>query len=170
MPFASSRCNSALSGIAAGGAIVADSDPEQEYLETLDKARGLIDQLAPPAGGSTVGTPVCIAPEIYLDPSRVSVGADVYALGVTMYRLITGRYPFVEKDLAHRGAAWVNGGLYAFSPRMWRRLPGGSSSLERDVLPAVVDEGRLRGVALEGSFFDIGTPEEWERAERALGR
>jgi para-aminobenzoate synthetase component I len=30
----------------AGGGIVADSDPEQEYQETLDKARGLIDALA----------------------------------------------------------------------------------------------------------------------------
>jgi anthranilate/para-aminobenzoate synthase component I len=29
----------------AGGGIVADSDPEQEYRETLDKARGLIDAL-----------------------------------------------------------------------------------------------------------------------------
>ena len=32
----------------AGGGIVADSDPEQEYRETLDKARGLIDALAAP--------------------------------------------------------------------------------------------------------------------------
>jgi para-aminobenzoate synthetase component 1 len=32
----------------AGGGIVADSDPEQEYRETLDKARGLIDAIAPP--------------------------------------------------------------------------------------------------------------------------
>ena len=31
----------------AGGGIVADSDPEQEYRETLDKARGLIAALAP---------------------------------------------------------------------------------------------------------------------------
>jgi para-aminobenzoate synthetase component 1 len=29
----------------AGGGIVADSDPEQEYLETLDKARGIIDAI-----------------------------------------------------------------------------------------------------------------------------
>jgi para-aminobenzoate synthetase component 1 len=32
----------------AGGGIVADSKPEQEYRETLDKARGLIDALAAP--------------------------------------------------------------------------------------------------------------------------
>jgi anthranilate/para-aminobenzoate synthase component I len=30
----------------AGGGIVADSVPEQEYRETLDKARGIIDALA----------------------------------------------------------------------------------------------------------------------------
>jgi para-aminobenzoate synthetase component 1 len=30
----------------AGGGIVADSDPELEYRETLDKARGLIETLA----------------------------------------------------------------------------------------------------------------------------
>jgi para-aminobenzoate synthetase component 1 len=34
----------------AGGGIVADSVPEQEYLETLDKARGIIDALAVPGG------------------------------------------------------------------------------------------------------------------------
>jgi para-aminobenzoate synthetase component I len=32
----------------AGGGIVADSDPELEYRETLDKARGLIETLAAP--------------------------------------------------------------------------------------------------------------------------
>ena len=32
--------------LSAGGGIVADSDAEQEYRETLDKARGLIDALA----------------------------------------------------------------------------------------------------------------------------
>jgi len=73
---------------------------------------------------------------------------------------------FVEKDAGHRGAALVNGGLYAFSPALWRRLPPGVSSLERDVLPALAREGRLGGVVVAGEFFDIGTPAGWERAER----
>ena len=75
---------------------------------------------------------------------------------------------FVEKDAAFRGPAWVNGGLYVFAPALWRRLPAGPSSLERDLLPALASEGALRGVRVAGEFFDIGTPEEWERAERAL--
>ena len=73
---------------------------------------------------------------------------------------------FREKDPAQRGTAWVSGGLYAFDPRLWRMLPEGASSLERDVLPALAAAGKLRGARLGGEFFDIGTPEEWERAER----
>jgi len=76
---------------------------------------------------------------------------------------------FVEKDLGYRGSAWVNGGLYAFAPELWRRLPDGASSLERDVLPPLAAAGRLRGYMSPGTFFDIGTPEEWERAERVFG-
>jgi NDP-sugar pyrophosphorylase family protein len=73
---------------------------------------------------------------------------------------------FVEKDPAFRGPAWVNGGLYALSSRVWDALPAGPSSLERDVLPRLAADGRLTGLATEGEFYDIGTPEEWERAER----
>lgn len=73
---------------------------------------------------------------------------------------------FVEKDADYPGKAWVNGGLYAFTSSMWRRIPAGVSSLERDVLPGLAAEGRLLGVRLPGTFYDIGTPAEWERAER----
>jgi NDP-sugar pyrophosphorylase family protein len=74
---------------------------------------------------------------------------------------------FTEKDVAALGPAWVNGGLYAFDPALWRRLPAaGACSLERDVLPVLAAEGRLEGFEVAGEFYDIGTPEEWERAER----
>lgn len=77
---------------------------------------------------------------------------------------------FVEKDDAHRGPAWVNGGLYAFAPRLWSYIPdGGAVSLEREVLPRLAAEGRLVGVEAAGEFWDIGTPEDWERAEQHFG-
>jgi NDP-sugar pyrophosphorylase family protein len=75
---------------------------------------------------------------------------------------------FREKDASHRGAAWVSGGLYAFGPALWAALPEGRSSLEVDVLPGLAERGSLRGLACAGAFYDIGTPEEWERAEAAL--
>jgi NDP-sugar pyrophosphorylase family protein len=77
---------------------------------------------------------------------------------------------FVEKDAGFRGEAWVNGGLYAFGPALWRRLPPGASSLERDVLPGVAAAGMLLGRRCAGRFFDIGTPEDFARAEREIAR
>jgi NDP-sugar pyrophosphorylase family protein len=75
---------------------------------------------------------------------------------------------FVEKDESFSGAAWVNGGQYAFSQELWRHLPAGASSLERDVLPRLAAAGRLIGSECPGRFWDIGTPEEFERAEREM--
>ena len=75
---------------------------------------------------------------------------------------------FVEKDPAFHGPAWVNGGMYAFSPALWRRLPAGPGSLERDVLPALARECQLHGLPCAGRFWDIGTPEDFARAEREL--
>ncbi len=75
---------------------------------------------------------------------------------------------FVEKDEGFHGPAWVNGGQYAFSPELWRRLPEGASSLERDVLPKLAADGRLVGSECAGRFWDIGTPEDYERAQREL--
>jgi len=74
---------------------------------------------------------------------------------------------FIEKDAGHGGPAWVNGGVYAFAPRMWSTIPAaGAVSLEHDVLPRLAAEGRLMGVETEGEFWDIGTPADWERADR----
>jgi NDP-sugar pyrophosphorylase family protein len=72
---------------------------------------------------------------------------------------------FVEKDPGWRGPAWVSGGLYAFAPGLWRRLPSGASSLERDVLPPLAASGALVGLRAPGRFWDIGTPESWAEAE-----
>ena len=77
---------------------------------------------------------------------------------------------FVEKDDAWRGPAWVNGGVYAFHPALWRELPEEPASLERDVLPRLAARGALHGRRCAGRFWDIGTPEDWERAEREMAR
>lgn len=73
---------------------------------------------------------------------------------------------FVEKDSSHQGQAWVNGGCYAFAPGLWDWLPPGASSLERDTLPRLAAAGELVGHRARGTFWDIGTPQGWERAER----
>jgi len=77
---------------------------------------------------------------------------------------------FVEKDEAWSGPAWVNGGVYAFHPALWRQIPEGPASLEYHVLPRLAARGALHGRRCPGRFWDIGTPEDWERAEREMAR
>jgi len=48
-------------------------------------------------GSSPQGTPIAMAPELLLG-GRPSIASDLYALGVLLYRLATGRYPVMASS------------------------------------------------------------------------
>src|SRR6185312_7888269 len=56
--------------------------------------------------GFVIGTPDFLAPEQARDPMSVDIRADVYALGGTLFYILTGRVPYegnnpTEKLLKH---------------------------------------------------------------------
>ena len=106
--------------------------------------------------------------------------AEAESAAVALRRVAdTGRYGHVAMD-GTRITGWaektgggpveINGGVYLLSTRALDRLPGGASSLERDLFPALAREGRLAGRIYDGFFIDIGVPEDLARAQRAVPR
>jgi len=65
---------------------------------------------------------------------------------------------FVEKDPNAAGTAWINGGIYAFSPSLLAQLAASTGpSLERDFL-GCLPEATLHAAKRQAPFIDIGTP------------
>jgi mannose-1-phosphate guanylyltransferase len=80
----------------------------------------------------------------------------------------TGRVSsFVEKT-STPASPEVNAGTYVVARSVLESIPDGIVSLERDVLPAVVERGRVMAYREDALWEDVGTPEALVRASRAL--
>ena len=93
------------------------------------------------------------------DPSRfglVRTAAD---------GLVTG---FLEKPRPEEiDTNLINAGLYVLEPEVLDLVPPGKAlSIERDVFPRLVEQGRLYGLAQPGYWLDVGTPESYLQAHR----
>lgn len=91
-----------------------------------------------------------------------------------------GRYGTVDTDSSGRITGFrektavevpglINGGIYAFSPCIFEKIPDGSSSLENDVFPKMVGAG-IFALEQQGTFIDIGTPGDYAKAQGLYDR
>ena len=59
----------------------------------------------------------------------------------------------------------VTAGVQILTPAIYSSVPSsGFSMLEEDVFPVLAQEGKLTGYLFEGKWFDIGSPDVYERA------
>jgi len=65
------------------------------------------------------------------------------------------------------GPVLINGGVGAFRKSFVDYLQA-KGSFEADALPGLAEAGRLRGLAVDGYFLDIGVPEDFERAQSEI--
>jgi NDP-sugar pyrophosphorylase family protein len=74
---------------------------------------------------------------------------------------------FSEKG--RQGPGWINGGTYLLAPAVRATFPAESVfSFEHDLLERQLGNLRPHAYRSSGSFIDIGTPEDYARAERVL--
>jgi D-glycero-D-manno-heptose 1,7-bisphosphate phosphatase len=64
----------------------------------------------------------------------------------------------------------INAGVYLMRKDVLSRIGPVPCSLERDVLPRLARDGLIEGVVVEAPFIDIGTPQDFERAQRVVPR
>jgi len=64
----------------------------------------------------------------------------------------------------------INAGVYLMSKEVLSRVGTVPCSLEHDVLPRLASDGLIDGVVVDAPFIDIGTPQDFERAQRLVPR
>ena len=55
----------------------------------------------------------------------------------------------------------INAGVYCLQKELIQCQPEGPSSLEKDCFPQWLSSGRVFGMVLSESFYDIGTPDRF---------
>ena len=72
---------------------------------------------------------------------------------------------FLEKSET-AGPGWISAGLYRIEPEVLDLIPAGRKcSIEREIFPRLVGEGLFARQFTDAAFLDIGTPEDYARAE-----
>lgn len=98
--------------------------------------------------------------------ARAVAGADRYeALAVAADGRVTAIVPRGQAT----GEALINGGAYVLNKADILGLPE-KSSIESDLLPSLVDQGRLTALVRSGYFIDIGIPASYSDAQDAIPR
>lgn len=90
------------------------------------------------------------------------IGGGRYGRVETRGTRISQFLPKAESDLP------INAGVYLVRRRILDRIRSLPCSLENDVLPPLAAEGELLGFATDGTFIDIGVPEDFERSQQAM--
>jgi mannose-1-phosphate guanylyltransferase len=75
---------------------------------------------------------------------------------------------FVEKPRKEEAPSnYINSGYYIFSPEIFNHLPKQERFMfERDLFPAIAEQGRLHGYIDSGQWFDTGTLERLEEVRK----
>jgi NDP-sugar pyrophosphorylase family protein len=77
---------------------------------------------------------------------------------------------FVEKPKAKEAhSRLINAGIYLVEPEVLQMIPANRKvSMEREIFPVLVSEGKLSGFPFSGDWFDIGSFSDYQRANFSL--
>jgi D-glycero-D-manno-heptose 1,7-bisphosphate phosphatase len=91
-----------------------------------------------------------------------------YGVVTTKGEIVTG-FREISENPTTAGPGTINGGIYIFDRRILDHVTE-VCSLEREILPRLAADGRLRAQTGQGYFIDIGIPADLLRAQADLPR
>ena len=115
-----------------------DKDDASDHVKVLDFGISRFMERDDHERGLVMGTPEFMAPEQITQPDAVDQRADIYALGVILYEMLTARRPFTAGKDTQELQRKI---LHAAPPPLERDVPHGLSELIIDRLLAK-DPGR----------------------------
>eukprot|EP01095_Lingulamoeba_sp_RSL-Kostka_P014420 TRINITY_DN628_c0_g2_i1.p1 TRINITY_DN628_c0_g2~~TRINITY_DN628_c0_g2_i1.p1 ORF type:complete len:377 (-),score=139.18 TRINITY_DN628_c0_g2_i1:166-1296(-) len=81
--------------------------------------------------------------------------------GVVVSEPETGKIlKFVEKPQIYVGNK-INAGIYIFNPEILDRIEIKPTSIEKEIFPAMCDDGQLYSMVLPGFWMDVGQPKDF---------
>lgn len=93
--------------------------------------------------------------------TSVDAPGDWGVIGLQGKRVVS----FAEKPHQASISHNINAGIFVMEPTIFDYVPNKSfAMLEKDVLPKLVAQDKLCGYVFEGKWFDVATPEIYERA------
>jgi serine/threonine protein kinase len=137
---------------------------------------GLVKTVEADAGESAVtfvdalvGTPTCLAPEAITDPDSVDARADIYALGVVGYYMLTGKRLFDGKTVVEICSKHLTEAPVPPSARLGRPIAADLEGLllsclskSRDDRPATAQALRAALLACsDAARYDVDAARAW---------
>ena len=77
---------------------------------------------------------------------------------------------FIEKPAKDTAPTnLINAGIYVLNPKVLSYIPKGKAvSMEREIFPKLVEQGKLYGHIVHGLWIDIGKPEEYLQTNKLI--
>jgi serine/threonine protein kinase len=131
--------------------LLGDQPGERERVVLSDFGVALTPESTETAGGPMTATLAYAAPEV-ITGKTIDARADVYALGCTLFRLLTGRYPFPGVDLSET----IKAHLSQAPPRISDYLPWAGPQLD-DVIATALAKDPTQRYATAGELAEAAT-------------
>ena len=74
---------------------------------------------------------------------------------------------FSEKKIKANGGL-INSGFCKLNPKVFKNWDGTPCSLEEEIFPQLILEGKLSGIVLDSQFIDIGIPADYAKFQTQL--